>query len=111
MQPDYLFALTNVGNIYFLLGEAEEALTYFLKALEIRPEDPAVFVKIAKAHYKLEDYSSAARYYRLAISKDPKFRESYAYLGGASRSSTETLATSIEERNAQVDWDYDLSEE
>lgn len=74
-EPDNATALNALG--YTLADSTdryEEALGYIQKALEIRPDDPAILDSMGWVNYRLGNYDVAERYLRkaLAILEDPE---------------------------------------
>ena len=111
MDADFFPALSNAGNIYYLQGDFDNALEYYLKALEKRPDHPAILIRISKAYYLLEDFSLAGTYFRRAIAEDRSYLETHAYLAGVLQQPNDAVAFSVEDRNSQVEWDYSLTED
>src|SRR5690606_24840421 len=58
-QTDREQTLTQIGALYFMLEQYEEAITTFRELLAIALEpDPGVYLRIAYAYYSLEDYAN-----------------------------------------------------
>jgi len=56
-------------------GMAEEALSNYLKALEISPHDEHLYFNIARLYYDAEDWEFALQWIEKCISFNPAFRE------------------------------------
>jgi adenylate cyclase len=56
-NPDLLFA---IGELYFRVREASRAITYFRRAMELKPDDNAIKLAYADASVKLDDYEKIA---------------------------------------------------
>jgi tetratricopeptide (TPR) repeat protein len=90
IRSEYLPALVNLGNVSYLQGRYEEALTYYGRALERSPNNKQALLGVARAQYELENYSEAGNAYEVVRDIDPDLAAGYAYL--ASASSNEGLA-------------------
>jgi hypothetical protein len=81
--------LINLGSVEYLNGEYQQALRSFERAaqtLETLPRaQPAtravVFLNLAKAAYRLENYEQASQYYDEAATYDPEQVSQFAYIG------------------------------
>ena len=73
-----VFNCTNLGNAYLNAGHYDQALSFFLKALSVNPDLPAVHYSVAILCYKLHDYRSSIKYFEKAVSlgykPDPVFK-------------------------------------
>jgi adenylate cyclase len=56
-DADLLFA---IGELYFRVREASQAITYFRRAMELKPDDNAIKLAYADASVKLDDYEKIA---------------------------------------------------
>lgn len=75
LQPNYVAAPVNLGNIFLELNRLDDATVSFRAALEVNPNNPA-------AHYGLGQVASAKRNYSEAISH---FEQTLAQVPGANR--------------------------
>ncbi len=85
--------LINLGNIFFIGRQFNEALSYYQRAAEMKPDHPTVLLATARVHHELENYGSAGKAYdRLSI-VNPALAREYSYLelrvAGSSRAGTE----------------------
>lgn len=99
-KRDYLPAMINLGNAYFLQEEMERALGYYKKALEMKPESPGALLGLARASYELEDYSTVNISLEQLKEHSPETAARFSYLGsqasGVGRAS-EALSREIEQ--------------
>ena len=86
-DDDYLPALVNIGNIYYLLDERERALEYFSRARNVRNDDPEVLISLARVHFDLEQYLPASDRYREAELLAPELAQDFAYIVNENRES------------------------
>jgi len=92
IDPYYTSALANLGNLAFLQGNYQRAISQFNDALEIlqnRGKEHSslalkLLVNISRTYYKMKQYSEAKEYFDIASSINPKEVERYAYIGGIS---------------------------
>ena len=61
-----------LGLIEDLQGQHNQAIAYFLQALEIYPKQIDVLNNIAYSYYRVEQYEEAKRYYKQALVIEPK---------------------------------------
>ena len=79
-EENYLPALLNIGNIYYMQEEYAEARQYYLKAQGLAPENPKVLLAAARADHALENYGSARTEYRKLREIDPELAARFSYL-------------------------------
>ncbi len=94
-----------VGNVYYLTGKYEQALSYYKKALNYS-DNALILINVAKAMYKLGNYKNAKVYYLGAVKKKSSFKKKYAYLEMGSKE-TEIRASDRAKIDTMVEWDYD----
>jgi tetratricopeptide (TPR) repeat protein len=82
---DYLPALYNLGNLYFLREEWQKALAQFQKAAKLSPGDEKIRIALARVYHELGNYGMAQNLYDQAKETDPQLAEKYAYLELRSR--------------------------
>jgi tetratricopeptide (TPR) repeat protein len=88
LDRNYLGALVNLGNVFFLKQDYQNSLRVFHQAEESLVAGgksgsslyPRVLLNISRSYYEMENYAKAAEYYEKAAGADPKFVEKYAYL-------------------------------
>jgi len=61
-SPDALQALNSLGLALYEQGKHEDALTYYLRAAGLRPDDPIAVEKVAETYQMLGDKKEAIRY-------------------------------------------------
>jgi len=92
LDPEGLDALVNLGSVEYLSEEYRAAFDSFRRAASAmeqerraRPDKQVtVYLNMAKAAYRLEDYDEASRYYEEAAAIDPEQVSQFAYIGAAS---------------------------
>jgi tetratricopeptide (TPR) repeat protein len=65
--PDHVESLSNMAVTYLIVGEADKALPYLLKAEKIAPTDIIVLGNIAEAYKRKKDKANAKVYYEKII--------------------------------------------
>jgi len=93
---DYVPALMNIGNIYFLESQYEKALDYYVTAGNTTPNNAKVILAISRTHHALENFDTAKTTYDRLKELDPDLADRYVYLdsGGGAKdraSDTETI--------------------
>jgi tetratricopeptide (TPR) repeat protein len=79
-RDEYVPALVNLGNIYFLEEDYDSALVYFERAHKVNPASANVLLCLARTHYQLELYEKAREYYTRLKEVEPDLAGRYAYL-------------------------------
>jgi tetratricopeptide (TPR) repeat protein/tRNA A-37 threonylcarbamoyl transferase component Bud32 len=82
LQPDNAVAHQRVGVAYQALGDNDNALKWYDKALSIRPY-PQAYSNIGAIHHQRGEYARAVEAYRKAIDLRPNARETHRNLGDA----------------------------
>ena len=67
----------HLGIAEFEKGNYQEAINYYNKGLEAKPDDPCLFNNRGLAYYSLEQYDKAVADYTKAIELKPDFAEAY----------------------------------
>lgn len=80
-----LRALTGLGKLYIQKGDFEKGQEYFVKALEISPEDEVTAYNVGQIYFSNQRPDEAIKYYKLAIQikgdwSMPYLKLGYAYL-------------------------------
>ena len=97
-------ALVNIGNIAFLTGDYEAAVSWYEQAIERSPRDPIAIIGLARSYYELDRFDEADRYFRMATAIQPDLSDRYVYLS-ARVSGTEARASTATERRGNMLWD------
>ena len=79
-KDEYVPALINMGNIYFVQSQVDKALDYYNRAYKKDPNNPTVLLCVARANHSLENYSIAKKAYAELQAKDPELAQKFAYL-------------------------------
>jgi len=77
----YVPALINLGNIYYLKDEMETALSYYKQALQKAPDNAVALLGVARASYELEDYQAVDNSLAKLESESPQMAAQFSYLG------------------------------
>jgi len=105
MDPNYMRARVNIGNILYLKDQYASALAVYEKAiseLEAAGKNKSrsalnIYLNISKCHYQLEQYSLARSSYENASAISQDYSDKYSYLAAAD--------TSGAVRAAESDWE------
>lgn len=81
INPNYVEALNNLGNIFNTMEKYEKALPYFLKADNIMPDEPIILNNLGIALMELGKLDEAKIKLETAIKKQPSFYQTYTNLG------------------------------
>ncbi len=79
-NPNLSSAMINLGNILFLAEQHNEALIWYSKAEQLKPDNPKIIAAIAKTKYEMEQYETVKNLYEDLRIKAPDLAAQYAYL-------------------------------
>jgi tetratricopeptide (TPR) repeat protein len=79
-KDEYVPALVNIGNIYFLRAGYDKALEFYNRAAKKAPNNPTVLLCVARANHALENYSIAKKAYASLQAVNPDLAKQFAYL-------------------------------
>ena len=74
-------AAVSLGNIYFDMGDAGQAILYYRLALDINPVSPGVRTDMGTMYWRNNDINLAEKAFREAIANDASFGNAYVNLG------------------------------
>jgi tetratricopeptide (TPR) repeat protein len=101
-QEQYVPALLNLGNIFYMRDDLDSASAYYKKALAGAPGNAKVLLSLAKISYESGDYTTASSYYESLLEKDAGLAQRYAYLGTSTQGSGRA---SLSRSRENVVWD------
>jgi hypothetical protein len=73
-------ACVNAAQCYMIKQEFGPAASYFGRAIELEPENPAAHIGLARASYSLGDPAATEESYRAAVVIDESLAPAFAYL-------------------------------
>ncbi|QYK52153.1 MAG: tetratricopeptide repeat protein [Fimbriimonadaceae bacterium] len=76
-HPQFAEAWSSYGSALTGLGELEEAMAAFHRALDINPSLSDTHYHLAQLHFALKEWRSAAEHFRLAVGYDPSHAQAY----------------------------------
>jgi len=71
----------NVGNIYASMGELEQAITHYAKAIQFEPRNVKAWFNMGNTLLNLGESDEAIKYYTAVLKIDPGFVNAYNNLG------------------------------
>ena len=80
MNKNEAFYINKSGNDLIETGQYEKALNYYLRAIEIMPEEPIFYHNLGVCLLLNSDYKNASKYFKLGIEKGLSLDETYLYL-------------------------------
>lgn len=79
-------ATFNLGNICYMERRYEEALYFYTKAAEVKPDSPLVVAGLARTKFELEKFDEAQNDYSRLADISPDLAENYSYIGNTETS-------------------------
>jgi tetratricopeptide (TPR) repeat protein len=76
ISPKYARAYNARAWAHYKAGKAAQGLPDVQRALELRPDDPAIFDTLGHILEAMGKRKEAIEYYRKALAKDPSLKES-----------------------------------
>ena len=80
MDRSFFPAYFNMGNIYFLEDNMNEALKYYEQAQKLKPDSHSVLLSMARVKYALEQYEGVEKDYTRLTEIAPDLAQEYSYL-------------------------------
>jgi tetratricopeptide (TPR) repeat protein len=80
-NPDDVAAVVHLGNLYYDLGDAAQAIIYYSYALRVDANQPGVWTDMGTMYWQNGNVAFAERAYRQAIAINPGFGNAYLNLG------------------------------
>ena len=71
----------NLGLVYARLNRLDEAITQYLRAIELNPNNKKAYNNLGSAYYSMGKIREAIESYEKLVSIDPHFAEAYYNLG------------------------------
>lgn len=82
MYPGFIEAYNNMGEIYSRLGRRDNAISTYMRALDI-DRNHKVLLNIGVEYYNNFDYKTAMKFFKESTAKAPNFIEGNFYMGMA----------------------------
>jgi tetratricopeptide (TPR) repeat protein len=77
---NYVPALLNLGNLYYLEEDLKNAQLYYQRAYDEKPDHPKAVLSIARVNHELENYGIVKQQYAQLKELDPDLAIQFAYL-------------------------------
>lgn len=101
LDPTFVSAMTNLGNLRFRLGDEKGAVAFYEKALALDPEQPEAHYNLGFIEFEKGHLSVALPYFEKAVSLDPGFADAHFNLASV-------LDQLDREREARRHWEIYL---
>ena len=99
---DYVPALVNLGNIYYLKDEMSESLDYYKRALFMDSGNTKALLGVARVSYEINDYSTVNSSLAKLENESPEIAARFSYLGSGTSDSGRASQVLVKEVS---DWD------
>ena len=103
IDPEYVPSLVNAGHLAYLDARFDSALSLYLRAQAVAPDNPRVVLAVARAHHELEQYQDLEEAFARLTSLDRDLAEQFSYLDR--RSEQIGRASDILRLRSELDWE------
>jgi tetratricopeptide (TPR) repeat protein len=79
-KEEYVPALLNLGNTFYLQDQKEKALTLYERAYRVAPDNSRALLGVARTSHDLENYFQAKQVYAELKKVDPDLAQQFSYL-------------------------------
>jgi DnaJ family protein C protein 7 len=69
--------LKESGNFHYKNKNFLKAMEYYMKSLEVNPNEPAVYYNLSMTQFQLHKYEDSLKNSTHAIDLDPKYKKAY----------------------------------
>lgn len=83
LQPDFVQAHNDMGNVQKLLGHPERAMVHYQRALELKPDFVEALNNLGCVQQELNQLEAAVASYQRALQLKPDYAEAFGNLGFA----------------------------
>ena len=97
-EKKYVPSITNLGNIAYMAGDFNSALSYFTQADRLSPDKANILLGLARTNYELENYGMVKQNYLDLKELNPGLAENFSYLVSATDETAR--AGSVKERRS-----------
>ena len=77
LDSNNIFAINNLGNLFALKDEYDNALSLFNRVITIKPNHPEALANKANCLQKIKKFSEALNFYKKAIEINPNLNNIY----------------------------------
>ncbi len=98
-DKEYLPALMNLGNIYYLQNDMNNALLFYERASKKEPNNPRILLGLTRVNYRIGNFDAVKKTYSKLKSIDPDLARDFSYLESAAQNgSRASLISGVNER-------------
>ncbi len=80
LDNNFVPALINLGNIYYLQGNINKAKAYYDRAYQNKPDNSTVLLCVARVNHEMENYGTVKEMFEKLKTINPDLAQQYAYL-------------------------------
>ncbi len=81
LKPEYAECLSQIGLVYYKLGDQNKALPYYEQSLAIGKGSVSVLNNVAAIYFGKQNFVKARNYYEQALLIDPYYKDAWGNLG------------------------------
>lgn len=108
LNPKYVLAYNNLGNVFYSRRKYKEAIEAYQQAIKIDPKYALAYFNLGATLSRLRKYNEAIEVYRKAIKANPYYAEAYNNLGYA-LTKIGSYQEAIEELQKAIEYDPELA--
>jgi tetratricopeptide (TPR) repeat protein len=102
---DYVPAMVNLANVWFISGQYRQAEQMYRRALEIDGDNPTALLGLARCEYELGDFGSAQATHHQLEAVEPSLAADYPYLGSPEADQPTARSSGYMSRTPAVIWE------
>jgi tetratricopeptide (TPR) repeat protein len=76
----YIPTLLNMGNVYYLNGDLDQAMQYYNQAARKEPDNAKAVLCVARVNHDMENYGTVKKQFDRLKKLDPDLAAQFAYL-------------------------------
>lgn len=77
VEPNFVPAAINLGNVYYQKGEKEKARDLYLHAFKLQPNNCKILFNLGNLYDDFNDFATALTYFKKAIQEHPLYADAH----------------------------------
>jgi len=81
LNPQNAEVISDIGAVYYKLGDFKKAVEYFSKAIEMNPNRALFYLNMGSTYGNMQNYEEAITYFKRAVKINPRYSVALFHLG------------------------------